>query len=60
MPDDVRDPLFSFRLDAEDRALLDAVSAHEKLTKSDVLRRGLREYAARLGVKVKPPRRPKK
>lgn len=52
MPDDTRDPLFCIRMDEEDRALLHAVAAHEKLTKSDVLRRGLREYAARAGVKV--------
>ncbi len=40
------------RMDAEDRALLEATAAHEKLTMSDIIRRAVREYAARLGVKV--------
>jgi predicted transcriptional regulator len=56
MPDPHRLPHFAIRLDDEDRALLDAVARHEKLTKSDVLRRGLREYAARLGVKQPRPK----
>lgn len=57
MADDNRDPLFSMRLDEEDRALLEAVSKAEKLTKSDVLRRGLRDYAARIGVKIPRPKK---
>jgi uncharacterized protein (DUF1778 family) len=44
------EPLFNLRLDDEDRALLEAVATHEKLTKSDVVRRAIRFYAARLGV----------
>ena len=47
-----RNPLINVRLDDEDRALLQAVVAHEKLTRSDIIRRAIREYAARLGVKV--------
>ncbi len=46
------DPHIGLRLDKEDRALLDACSAKEKLSKSDILRRALREYAARLGVEA--------
>lgn len=45
-------PLFNFRLDEEDRALLDALAAAEKLTRSDVLRRAMRMYAAQLGIKA--------
>ena len=52
-----RDPLINVRLDEEDRALLEAVSAHEKLTKSDIIRRAIRHYAEHLGVK---PPKPKK
>ena len=48
--------LLNIRLDDEDRALLDACAAKEKLTKSDILRRALRDYAAKLGVTVKPAR----
>ncbi|HTQ02945.1 MAG TPA: ribbon-helix-helix protein, CopG family [Polyangiaceae bacterium] len=51
------EPLLSFRFDAEDRALLDACSAHEKLTKSDIMRRALREYATKLGVTAEEPKR---
>lgn len=52
MADAHRYPLINIRLDDEDRALLDATMAHEKLTRSDIIRRAIREYAARLGVKV--------
>lgn len=45
-------PLFNFRLDDDDRALLEALAAHEKLTRSDVVRRAIRAYAAQLGVKA--------
>ena len=41
-------------LDREDRALLEQVSATEKLTKSDVLRRALRRYAKDLGLTTTP------
>jgi hypothetical protein len=53
---DMPDPLLSFRFDAEDRALLDACAAKEKLTKSDILRRALRDYASKLGVTAEPER----
>lgn len=53
------DSVFNFRIDAEDRALLDAVSEFDKLSRGDVLRRALRAYAAQLGVKV-PKVEPKK
>jgi hypothetical protein len=44
------DPHIAIRFDAEDRALLEACSKAEKLTKSDIIRRALREYAKKLGV----------
>lgn len=44
------DPHIAIRLDAEDRALLDACAEQEKLTKSDILRRALRAYARSIGV----------
>lgn len=43
--------LFNIRLDDEDRALLDACAAKDKLTRSDVMRRALREYAKQIGAK---------
>lgn len=56
--------LFNLRLDEEDRALLEACSTKEKLSKSDIFRRALRAYAENLGVteqrqrpKPKPKRR---
>ncbi len=53
--------LLNIRMDDEDRALLDACSTKEKLTKSDILRRALRAYARTLGVgaDVTKPRRAK-
>jgi hypothetical protein len=52
--------LLNIRMDDEDRAVLDACAAAEKLTKSDILRRALRAYAKSLGVTVEPePRRQK-
>ena len=53
------DPHIGLRLDTEGRELLEACSAHEKLSKSDVLRRALREYAKALGVTAEPTKRPK-
>ena len=57
MPDGHLVPHFAIRLDDEDRALLEAVSRHEKLTKSDVLRIGLRKYAQAIGVKLPRPKK---
>lgn len=54
------EPLFNFKLDGEDRALLEACSQHEKLTKSDILRRALRAYAEHLGVRVEKRPKPKR
>lgn len=53
------DPHIGLRLDEEDRALLDAVAAYEKLTRSDILRRALRAYAKELGVTAQPVKRGK-
>jgi hypothetical protein len=50
------EPHIGLRLDAEDRAVLEACSKHEKLSKSDILRRALRAYAASLGLEAKPKR----
>jgi hypothetical protein len=52
------DPLVALRLDAEDQALLEACKRVEKLTASDILRRGLRMYATKLGVTAE--RKPKR
>jgi hypothetical protein len=43
--------LIALRLDAEDRATLEALMAYEKLNISDVVRRAIRAYAKQLGVK---------
>jgi len=55
------EPHMAIRLDAEDRALLEACVKAEKLSKSDILRRALRAYAKTIGVTVgKSARRPAK
>lgn len=46
------EPHTAIRFDAEDRALLTACSKKEKLTKSDIIRRALRDYAKKIGVTV--------
>jgi Arc/MetJ-type ribon-helix-helix transcriptional regulator len=51
------DPLFNLRLDSRDRALLDALVEHERLNKSDVVRRAIRHYAEHLGVTATKPRK---
>lgn len=48
------DALVNFRLDDEDRTLLEACCAKEKLKKSDILRRALRLYAVSIGVGPEP------
>jgi hypothetical protein len=50
------EPHIAIRLDAEDRALLAACSKAEKLTKSDIIRRAIRDYAKKLGVTADPKR----
>ena len=53
--------MVTVRLDGEDMAVLDAVTAFERLNRSDTLRRALRHYAEHLGVTPKPrARRPRK
>jgi hypothetical protein len=44
--------LINLRMDEEDQELLEACARHEKLTKSEILRRALREYARKLEMKV--------
>jgi hypothetical protein len=51
------EPHIGLRLDAEDRAILEACSAREKLSKSDILRRALRAYATSLGVEIEAVKR---
>ena len=49
------------RLDAEDAALLEAVVRFEKLSRSDIFRRALRQYAKSRGVdQPKPKKRTKR
>ncbi len=48
--------LFNVMLDEEDRALLDACAAKDKLTRSDVVRRAVRAYAQQIGVPAQRPR----
>ncbi|HVW29487.1 MAG TPA: ribbon-helix-helix protein, CopG family [Polyangiaceae bacterium] len=50
------EPHIGLRLDTEDRALLEACSKAEKLNKSDIIRRALRDYAKKLGVAAEPTR----
>lgn len=49
----------ALRLPPDDLALLDALTAHEERTRSDVVRRALRAYAQALGVTAKPGRKRK-
>ena len=46
-------PNVALRLDPEDLELLKRASATEKLNRSDVLRRALRQYAKSLGIEPK-------
>lgn len=48
--------LFNVMLDEEDRALLDACAAKDKLTRSDVVRRAVRAYAQQIGALEPKPR----
>ena len=45
---------FCIMFDPEDWELLSKSSAADKLSKAEVLRRGMRDYARRLGVFDKP------
>jgi hypothetical protein len=56
----VRKPSVGLRLSPEEIALVDALAAHEERSRSDVLRRAIHAYAEKLGVTVKPVKRPKK
>ncbi len=46
-------PIVGIRLDPEELALLDAMAAKEERSRSDVVRRALRAYAAAIGVEAK-------
>jgi uncharacterized protein (DUF1778 family) len=56
----VEKPMVGLRMSPDEIALLDAIAAHEERSRSDVLRRAIRAYAEKLGVTVKPAKRPKK
>ena len=47
-------PQIAARFDDEDLAILDAVAAAERLSRSDILRRAVRAYAKELGVNPQP------
>jgi len=49
-------PHFAFRITPEDRALLEAVAAKDRLPMAAVLLRALRFYAEHIGVKVPKPK----
>ena len=53
-------PIVGIRLDPDELALLEALAGHEERSRSDVVRRAIRAYAEKLGVKAKPVKRPKK
>lgn len=55
-----RNPVVGVRFDPSELELLDAVATHEERSRADVVRRAVRAYAEKLGVKVKPAKRPKK
>lgn len=48
-------PQVGVRFDDQDRAILEAVAKHERLTHSDIIRRAVRAYARELGVVPQPP-----
>lgn len=52
-----RNITINVRVDSEDRALLDAAAAAEKLPRSEIIRRAVRQYAERLGVEAPKPKR---
>lgn len=47
----------AIRFEGEDLALLKALEAEERLSRSDVVRRAVRAYAKQLGVEAPKPRR---
>lgn len=40
----------------DDLAVLDALADHERLRRSDIIRRAVRAYAKQLGINVEPKR----
>lgn len=48
-------PNVVLRLDAEDKKIVNALIAAEKLNRSDVIRRAIRYYAKSLGVEIQNP-----
>ena len=44
------DPVVGVRLTKQETELLDQIAEHEERTRSDVVRRALRDYAVKLGL----------
>ena len=49
-------PNVVLRLDAEDKKIVNALIAAEKLNRSDVIRRAIRAYAKQLGIQLESPK----
>ena len=62
MVTDKNNPTIGIRFTPDELALLDALMATEERSRSDVVRRAVRAYAEKLGVKAagSPKRKPKK
>ena len=58
MPDETKWKALRLALDEEDWQLLESAAQKEKLTKSDILRRSLRRYAAELDAQDVPQPQP--
>lgn len=55
-----RNPVVGVRFAPSELELLDALAAHEERSRADVVRRAVRAYAEKLGVKPKAAKRAKK
>jgi Arc/MetJ-type ribon-helix-helix transcriptional regulator len=55
-----KNPTIGIRFTPAELTLLDALMASEERSRSDVVRRAVRAYAEKLGVKAGPPRKRKK
>ncbi len=47
-------PNIVLRIDSEDKAILNQLMKLEKLNRSDVIRRAIRDYAKKLGIECSP------
>lgn len=55
-----KNPTIGIRFTPAELTLLDALMAFEERSRSDVVRRAVRAYAEKLGVKAGPPARKRK